>query len=82
MALLALLMLSTVLYNRESLLFCERALSSETEALRKDTALKGPVKFNDVCPEIRQRVETSVNKMLEIILALLVPIVPHNSDKS
>ena len=80
MALLALLMVSTVLYNRESLLFCERALYAETEALRKDTNLKEPVKFNDVCPEIRQRVETSTNKMLEIILALLVPIVPHNPD--
>jgi len=81
MALLALLMLSTVLYNRESLQFCERALYAETEALRKDTNLKAPVKFNEVCPEIRQRVETSTNKMLEIILALLVPIVPHNQDR-
>jgi hypothetical protein len=78
LGMLVALMLSTILYNRESLMFCEQALSGEVKTLEKETELKAPVKFNDVCPEIRQRVETSTNKMLEIILALLVPIVPHN----
>lgn len=72
LGLLVMLMLSSVLYNRESLLFCERALYGEMEALRKETNLKAPVKFNEVCPEIRQRVETNNQKWLEVILALLV----------
>ena len=70
------MMLSNVLYNRESLLFCEKALYGELSALQRETNLKGPVKFNEVCPEIRQRVEASTNKMLDILLALAVQFHP------
>jgi hypothetical protein len=72
LGLLAVLMLSSVLYNRESLLFCEKALYGELDILRKETSLKGPIKFTEVCPEMRQRQETNLAKWLEVILALLV----------
>jgi hypothetical protein len=72
LGLLVVLMMSSVLYNRESLLFCERALYGELSTLQKEKTLQGPIKFNEVCPEIRQRVETNLNKWLEVILALLV----------
>jgi hypothetical protein len=77
LGLLVILMLSSVLYNRESLLFCERALYGETEVLRKETNLKAPVKFNEVCPELRQKVEANTNKWLEVLLALMVQFAPH-----
>jgi hypothetical protein len=76
LGLLVMLMLSSILYNRESLLFCERALVTETEMLREETDLKGPVKFNEVCPEIRQRVEANTNRLLDILLALAVQFNP------
>jgi hypothetical protein len=79
LGMLAVLMLSNVLYNRESLLFCEKALYGELSALQKETNLKEPVKFNDVCPEIRQRVEASTNKMLDILLALAVQFHPPSN---
>jgi hypothetical protein len=77
LGLLVMLMGSSVLYNRESLRFCERALVTETEMLRKETNLKAPVKFTEVCPELRQRVEANLNRWLDVILALLVPLTPH-----
>jgi len=72
LGLLGLVMVSSALYNRESLLFCEKALYGEVETLKKETTLKVPIKFTDVCPEVRQRVETNTNKLLELLLALLV----------
>ena len=72
LGLLVMLMVRSILYNRESLIFCERALYGELSTLQKETTLKGPIKFNEVCPEIRQRVETNTQKWLEVILALLV----------
>jgi len=76
MGMLMVVMVSSVAYNRESLLFCERALVSETDIIRKETEMKGPVKFNDVCPEIRQRVEANTNRLLDILLALAVQFNP------
>jgi hypothetical protein len=76
LGLLVVLMGSSVMYNRESLLFCERALYAESEMLRKETNLKAPVKFSDVCPELRQKVEANTNKLLEILLALAVQFHP------
>jgi len=72
LGLLGLVMVSSALYNRESLLFCEKALYGEVETLKKETTLKVPIKFTDVCPEVRQRVENNTNKLLELLLALLV----------
>jgi hypothetical protein len=72
LGLLGVLMLASVLYTKESLLFCEKALYGELSTLQKETNLKAPVKFTDVCPEVRQRAETNLNKWLEVLLALMV----------
>jgi len=71
LGLLVVLMASSVLYNRESLLFCEKALYGEMETLRKEGTVKEAIKFTDVCPEVRQRAESNLNRWLEVILALL-----------
>lgn len=76
LGLLAMLLLGSVLNNRESLLFCEKALYGEMETLRKETTVKDTIKFTDVCPEVRQRQENNLNKWLEVILALLVQFHP------
>lgn len=76
LCLLGVLLLGSVLNNRESLLFCEKALYGEMETLRKETTVTAPLKFTDVCPELRQRQETNLNKWLEVILALLVQFPP------
>jgi len=65
-------MTSSVIFNHESLTFCEKALFGEVTTLQKETTLKTPVKFTDVCPDLRLRVETGLNKWLEVILALMV----------
>lgn len=72
LALLAFLMVGTVLHNKESLRFCEEALYGEFRQLPKQKAMA----FTEVCPEVRQRTENSINKWLEIILALLVQFHP------
>lgn len=79
LSMLAVLLLGSVFYNRESLLFCEKALYGEMETLRKETTVKEAVKFTDVCPEVRQRQENNLNRWLEVILALLAN--PHPPDK-
>jgi len=71
LGLLAVLLIGSVLNNRESLLFCEKALYGEMETLRKEGTVKEAVKFTDVCPEVRQRQENNLNRWLEVILALL-----------
>lgn len=76
--LLGLLLLSSVLYTRESLLFCERALYGEMNTIAKEGKADKPVRFNEVYPEVRQRAETSMNKWLEVILALLVQLNPSD----
>lgn len=76
MGLLALLLVSSVLYTRESLLFCEKALYGEMNTIAKEGTADKPVKFTDVCPEMRQRAENTMNKWLEVILALLVQFHP------
>lgn len=76
LGLLAMLLVGSILNNRESLLFCEKALYGEMETLRKETTVKGAIKFTDVCPEVRQRQENNLNKWLEVILALLVQFHP------
>jgi hypothetical protein len=81
LTLLVVLMLSSVLYNRESLLFCERELANEVAVLERETNLKGPIKFTEVCPEARQRVEANINRWLDVILAMLIPLrPPHSPD--
>ena len=75
LGLLVVLMLGSVAYNRESLLFCEKALYGEMETLRKEGTVKEAIKFTDVCPEVRQRAENNLNRWLEVILALLAN--PH-----
>jgi hypothetical protein len=80
LGLLAVLLLGSVLNNRESLLYCERALAAEMETLRKEGTVKGPVKFTDVCPEVRQRAENNLNKWLEVLLALMVQWHPPASQ--
>lgn len=69
------LMVSSVIYTHESLRFCERALFGEVETMRKEGTVKAPVKFTEVCPEVRQRAENNLNRWLEVILALLAS--PH-----
>jgi hypothetical protein len=76
LGLLAMLLVGSILNNRESLLFCEKALYGEMETLRKETTVKDAIKFTDVCPEVRQRQENNLNKWLEVILALLVQFHP------
>ena len=75
LGLLAVLLIGSVLNNRESLLFCEKALYGEMETLRKEGTVKEAIKFTDVCPEVRQRAENNLNRWLEVILALLAS--PH-----
>jgi hypothetical protein len=77
LGLLAVLMFSSMISNYESLTFCEKALYNELSTLQKETNLKGPVKFTEVCPEVRQRQETNLAKWLEVILALMVQFAPH-----
>jgi hypothetical protein len=79
LGLLAVLLIGSVLNNRESLLFCEKALYGEMETLRKEGTVKAPVKFTDVCPEVRQRAENNLNRWLEVILALLANPHPPNN---
>ena len=79
LGLLAVLLIGSVLNNRESLLFCEKALYGEMETLRKEGTVKAPVKFTDVCPEVRQRQENNLNRWLEVILALLANPHPPNN---
>jgi hypothetical protein len=79
LGLLAVLLIGSVLNNRESLLFCEKALYGEMETLRKEGTVKEALKFTDVCPEVRQRQENNLNKWLEVILALLVQFHPPAS---
>lgn len=74
---LSVLLISSVFDSREALLFCERALNGEIEALKNETALKGAVKFRDVCPEARQRTSANLNKWLDILVALMVQFAPH-----
>jgi hypothetical protein len=76
LGLLAVLMVSSVLYNRESLLFCERALYEESKMLEREAVVKAPLKFTEVCPEVRQRAETNLQKWLEVLLALMVQFHP------
>lgn len=66
------LLIGSMVNNRESLRFCEKALFGETTALEKGKALKAPVRFTEVCPDVRERVEHNINKWLEVILALMV----------
>jgi hypothetical protein len=77
LGMLVVLLLGSVITNFHSLKFCEQALYGEMETLRKEGTVKEAVKFTDVCPEVRQKVEANTNKLLEIILALLVPVAPH-----
>jgi hypothetical protein len=79
LGMLGVLLVASVLYNRESLLFCEKALYGEMETLRKEGTVKGAVKFTDVCPEVRQRQENNLNRWLEVILALLANPHPPNN---
>jgi hypothetical protein len=79
LGLLAVLLIGSVLNNRESLLFCEKALYGEMETLRKEGTVKAPVKFTDVCPEVRQRQENNLNRWLQVILALLANPHPPNN---
>ena len=65
-------MTSSVVLNHESLTFCEKALFGEVTALQKETTLNAPIKFTDVCPDLRSRAEAGLNKWLEVILALMV----------
>jgi hypothetical protein len=74
------LMISSVLYTRESLLFCEKALYGEMNTIAKEGTADKPLRFTDVCPEVRQRAETNLNKWLEVILALLVQFHPPTSQ--
>jgi predicted HicB family RNase H-like nuclease len=74
--LLGLLLIASILNTRESLVFCERALYEESKMLERETNLKAPVKFSDICPEVRARAENSLNKWLEVILAMLIQFHP------
>lgn len=76
LGLLAMLMVSSVLYTRESLLFCERALFGEVNTIAKEGVGDKPIKFTEVCPEMRQRAESSMGKWAEVLLALLVQFHP------
>ena len=80
LSLLSMLMISSVLYTRESLLFCEKALYGEMNTIAKEGTADKPLRFTDVCPEVRQRAETNLNKWLEVILALLVQFHPPTSQ--
>ena len=72
LGLLVLLMGSGIFYTRESLLFCEKALLSEMQTIAKEDTANKPIRFNEVCPEMRARAEGLNNKFLEVLLALLV----------
>jgi hypothetical protein len=72
LSLLGVLLLASVDNTRESLHFCEKALYGQAKMLEKDQVMKAPIKFSEVCPEVRARAETTLNKWLEVILALLV----------
>jgi hypothetical protein len=76
LGLLGALLVASILNTRESLLFCERALYGEMELLRRETNVKGPIKFSDICPEVRQRAENNLNRWLDVILALMIPLHP------
>jgi len=72
LGILGFLLISSVLYTRESLLFCEKALYGEMDTIAKEGTADKPIKFTDVCPDVRQRSENLTNKWLEVILALMV----------
>ena len=76
LGLLGLLLFSSILYTRESLMFCEKALYGEMNTIAKEGKADKPLRFTDVCPEVRQRAENTMNKWLEVILALLVQFHP------
>jgi len=62
--------------TRESLVFCEKALYGEVNTLAKGKAIDKAVSFTEVCPELRARNEATLNKWLEVILALMVQYHP------
>lgn len=70
------LMSASVFYTRESLLFCERSLYEQFNSLTEKGKPERPIAFTEVCPEMRQRAETMLNKWVEVILALLVQVHP------
>lgn len=72
LALLGILLLNSVWANRESLVFCEKALYGEINALQKGNKMNKAIAFNEICPDLRSRAETNLNKWLEVILALMV----------
>lgn len=76
LSLLSFLLIGHISYTRESLLFCERALYTELETLAKESIEDKPLKFTEVCPEVRQRAETAMNRWLDVVLALLVQFHP------
>jgi len=81
LGLLGLLLVSSVSYTRESLLFCEKALYGEMNTIAKEGTADKAIKFTDVCPEVRQKAENQLNRWLEVILALLVNLTPHPPEK-
>ena len=71
------IMVSSVMHTRESLLFCERALFSEMNTIAKEGTADKPLKFSDVCPDVRARAEAATNRLLDITLALMVQFTGH-----
>ena len=82
LGLLAFLMLSSILYSRESLLFCERTLYNEIMDKRSASKTEDPIKFTEVCPEVRERHENATNKWLDVLLALMVQFAHLNRPDS
>lgn len=78
--LLALLAGSSMLYTRESLLFCEKALAAEMDTIAKESTADKPLSFQQVCPELRSRAENQLNRWLEVLLALMVQFT-HPADR-
>jgi len=77
LVLTGIIMVSSVLHTRESLLFCERALFGEMETIAKEGKADKPIRFNEVCPDVRARAETATNRLLDITLALMVQFTGH-----
>jgi hypothetical protein len=72
LGLLGVLLLNSIWASRESLVFCEKALYGEVKALQGGGKMNKAVAFTEVCPDLRARAETNLNKWLEVILALMV----------
>lgn len=72
LGLLGVLLLNSVWASRESLVFCEKALYGEVNALQKSGKMGKAIAFTEICPDLRARAETNLNKWLEVILALMV----------